>query len=198
MRINASINCVLFSFKIIGLINECTAEFWCSQIHRLIGIQYFKLIVGEMLTTSLRFFSNFTFVAFQLCRLSLIGKEHGKLVELCANQMSIKRLTSYFACLSLILSIVKFFRFQINDADRYKSVYTNLYEIETIDEYPVKFSSIDKFFFGKYNELSEIRGEIVAFVVINCLCDMLNYMLFLIVCLVLDIVTARELRSSSS
>jgi hypothetical protein len=70
MRINALANCCLFLIKIIGLINECTAEFWCSQIHRLVGVQYYKLIFDEMLATSLRFFSNFTYVAFLLCRLS--------------------------------------------------------------------------------------------------------------------------------
>jgi hypothetical protein len=202
MRINAATNCFLFLIKIIGLINECTAEFWCSQINRLVGVQYYKLIFGEMLATSLRFFSNFTYVAFLLCRLSLIGKEHGRLVEKVSNQMSIKRFVSYYACLSLVLSIVKYFRFQINDADIFKYEFGTL-DFSTFDEYPAKFSRLDNFFDDidnptKSNLLNNIRAVTWAFIVLNCISDILNYPVFLIICLVLDIVTSVELRKTLS
>jgi hypothetical protein len=144
MRINAATNCCLFSLKIVSLINECTAEFWCSRIHRLVGVQYFKLIVGELLATSLRFFSNLTFVAFQLCRLSLIGQEHGIVVEKVAKKTSIKRLLAFFAGLSIVLNIVKYFRYQINDADLFLYQKDREFKLEPLDEYPVMFSSIDK------------------------------------------------------
>jgi hypothetical protein len=129
-------------------------------------------------------------VAFQLCRLSLIGKEHGRIVEKVAHLMSIKRFVSIHAILSLILSVVKYFRFQINDSTLFK--WFSGFLLDPIDEYPARFSSIDRFSSAN----SDTRPEIWAFNVINCLCDFLNYPLFLIIYLVLDIQTALELRKT--
>jgi hypothetical protein len=202
MRINAATNCGLFSIKIVGLINECTSQFWCSPIHRLVGVQYFKLIVGELLGSSLRFFSNFTYVAFQLCRLSLIGQEHGKLVEKVSLKMSIKRLVAYFACLSFVLSIVKYFCYQINDEDLYTFEIVNEFKFGPLDEFPARFSSIDNKN-GAYERINkrkvvdvEVRGGTMAFIILNILCDILNYPVFFVICLVLDIVTCVELRKT--
>jgi hypothetical protein len=203
MRINSATNCFVFTIKIVGLINECTSEFWCSQIHRLVGVQYYKLIFTELFGTSLRFFSNLTFIAFQLCRLALIGQEHGKLVEKVSKTLSIKRLLTYFACLSFVFSIVKYFRYQINDEDLYTYTPLELIQLKPLDEYPAKFSSIDNknnvFGEGEYiPKIVEVRSETWAFIIINSLSDILNYPVFFIICLVLDIVTCVELRKTLS
>jgi hypothetical protein len=108
-----------------------------------------------MFGTTFCFFSNFTYLAIQICRLSLIGKEHGRLVEKVANQMSIKRFVIYCACLSFALSIVKYFRFQINDSDLLKITNPDAFneafqDYEMIDEYPAKISNINNFIYLRY------------------------------------------------
>jgi hypothetical protein len=213
MRINSVTNCLLFSIKIVGLINECTSEFWCSQIHRLVGVQFYKLIVNELLGTSLRFFTNITYVAFQICRFSLIGQEHGSLVEKVSKKMSLKRLLVYFACLSFALSIVKYFRYEINDENQYRYLPNRPIQLEPLDEYPARFSSVDSKnngFDDKYkylrNEKSflesilnlQVGSGTMAFLIINIISDILNYLVFFIVILVLDIVTCVELRKTLS
>jgi hypothetical protein len=140
---------------------------------------------------------------FYLCGLStlsispIIGNEHGRIVEKVSNQLSIKKYVLYCFCSSLVLSVVKYFRFKINDADLYR--WTPYDVFETIDEYPTKFSTIDNLNFLNFLQSSvQTRGVTWAFIIINCLSDILNYPTFLVICLVLDIVTAVELRKTLS
>jgi hypothetical protein len=53
MRINSIVNCIILVIPIVGLINECTEQFWCSDISRLVFVQYYKIVVSQFLGTSL-------------------------------------------------------------------------------------------------------------------------------------------------
>jgi hypothetical protein len=197
MRILAIVNSLLFLVKIMGLMNECTSEFWCSKINRLVGIQYLKLIFGQLIGNSLIFLTNFIYLAFQLCRLSLIGNEHSKLVVKVSNKMSIKRYVLYSASLSLVLSIVKYFRFQINDADILEYRAMSKIFFDTNDEYPAKFSSIDNLN-DNYKLDWNPRSETYALTIINFIIDALNYPTFTGICLTLDIIISNELTKTLS
>jgi hypothetical protein len=187
MRLNAFSNISIFLMKIVALINECTVEFWCSPIYRLVGVQYYKLVFSEMLSTSFCFFSNFTYVAFQLCRLSLIGqeKEHGKLVISVSKRISIKKLALYFAILSVFLSVVKYFRFHVNDTDLIEGKFGS--STDSAEDYPVKLAIVDNI---SADQDFTIRTEILTFLIFNIVSDVFNYPLFLIVTAWLDMITS--------
>lgn len=57
--------------------------------------------------------SNFFYIGFAFNRISLIGKDHPKLVEIMS-KVSIKKYIIVSGIISIVLSIVKSFRYQIN------------------------------------------------------------------------------------
>jgi hypothetical protein len=85
MAIHSVINILIYLVHIIGLMSECQMPFglFCSSIRHHVVIQYFKIILVEYFGFLLyfRFMSNFTYVAFGLNRLSLVGKDHNKLTK---------------------------------------------------------------------------------------------------------------------
>ena len=114
--LNAISNIVIFCFELIGLMNQCTDYFWCSPISYSQGAQYYKMIVGQLIGNSFRFFSNFTHFAFLLSRLSLIGKKHGIIVTSISSKSDcgISVWMLGFAITSIILSVIKYFIYVIN------------------------------------------------------------------------------------
>lgn len=179
MRINSIVHCILLIIQIFGMINECTQEFWCSQIQHLMFIQYYKIVFSQFLDTSLRFLSNFTYLAFSLCRLSLIGKEHGKLVMYVSQEKSIKLYMIITVFLSLTLGVVKYFEY-----------FPNEMEIASIR---VDFSFPEKFvFLGRLQDIDKTR----AFLIVNSLCDLINYLIFSAIHLFMDIKIFKELKKT--
>lgn len=182
MRLNSITHCLILVIQIVGTINECTHEFWCSQIDRLILIQYYKIIVSELLGTAFRFMSNFTYLAFLLSRLSLLGKEHGKLVMYVSKEKSIGLYLAITSFLSLVLSAVKFFRYMTNEVNLFSSG-------NDTDNFPDKLIS---FADGNLRTFFSVR----IFLIFNILCDLVNYFVFLFVNLGLDICMVLELKKT--
>lgn len=75
MLLNSVLNIMILIIPIVGLINECHAPFgiFCSSISKLVGVQYFKIVFAEKISTFFRLVSNFTYMAFALNRMSLVG-----------------------------------------------------------------------------------------------------------------------------
>ncbi|MBI3190211.1 NAD(P)-dependent oxidoreductase [archaeon] len=84
------VDALLLGFEKSGLYNVGTGM-ECSTTR----------VVSQFLGTYLRFLANFTYLAFLLSRLWLIGKEHGKLVIYMAKNKSIKVYISYLLAFRL-------------------------------------------------------------------------------------------------
>lgn len=173
MRLNAIINVFIFLIQILSLISECQnfLGVFCSSIRSWSFSQYFKIIFVEYVSNVLRFASNFTYVGFAFNRLSLIGKDHNKLVKYMS-ELKIKQFifTIIFPC--LILPVVKLFRFIPNKG-------------EPENDFPNPIA----FMFCRLNV-----SVIILFIVFNFLSDFLSYFVFLVINFVLDICITVKLK----
>ena len=106
MRLNAVFNSIIFVIQVFGLMSECTK--YCSLLHRLIGIQLEKIIFSEFLMNVFRYMTSLSYIAFTLSRISLLGKEHGKIVT-WVSEVNMKKFISISMILSLLFCAVKVF-----------------------------------------------------------------------------------------
>ena len=111
-----SIFCIIIMIiELLSWMNECFYPFqvFCPEIRKLVPIQFFKIIFKECLITLLRFMCSFTYIAFALNRIGLIGKDHGKLVTFFS-QLGIKVFIGVTLFISSSLSWIKGFKYQVN------------------------------------------------------------------------------------
>lgn len=142
--------------------------YFCSSIRQLEAVQYIKTILGEYFNGVCRLFSNFTYLGFSLCRMSKVGKDHGKLIEFI-NKLKMKNYALF--CYLLSAGALKF---DINlDMPSY--------------EYPVSLIQNS----NRYWFLNPSYVVIIAF---NVFYDFLNYFIFVIVHLVVDIVLITKMK----
>ena len=83
---------------------------YCSQLTKYPVVQYFKIIFQEYITSFLFMFSNLTYMAFSISRLSLIGKNHSKLTVYVSN-LTIGKFLIYVFLPCLALPVVKIFKY---------------------------------------------------------------------------------------
>ena len=110
-----SIICILISLiELFSWMTECFYPFevFCPEIRELVAIQFFKIIFAECFVTMSRYMLNFTYIAFSLNRISLIGKDHGKLVTFMS-ELGVKKYILATFLISCSLSWIKGFKFQI-------------------------------------------------------------------------------------
>ena len=165
LRIYSIINCFILFIYLTKWINRCEFPYqvFCPLIRKELFFQYFKLIIQEVIYVSLQFLGNFTYVAFAFNRISLIGKDHNKLVKFMSD-VGIKKYMTISFLLSVGLSVIKFFSYRINYGRPDFS-------------YPID-----------YNELSFSFSNInLAYFIINSISDLINYCLFILVHLSIDI-----------
>ena len=171
MRINSICSCLLLSIHFLSWLTDCNYPYWifCSKVRKTYFFQYFKIIVGQILATSLRFMINFAYIAFSFCRLALIGKDHNKLVKFMS-EIGIKKYVLITLLISLILSSVKYFSYRINFGFVEQS-------------YPINYDYL--------STDSYIRKE---YYIINFVSDLLNYVVFILINMSIDIAMVIELR----
>ena len=178
MRLNAIFNIVILIIEPITLTSEChnyNLGIFCSQIRTSMFAQYFKIIFSEYVSNVFRLAANFSYVVFALIRLSLIGREHGKLVTK-ASKLKIKGFILRFFAPCLLLSTVKVFRFFPNS-------------LMSDFDYPI---SIEQYF-------HQIKITLTCvFLSFNLLYDFINYMLFLIINFIVDICLAVQMKQTIS
>lgn len=181
MQLNSGSNCILFVIQLVGLINKCNEYFWCSTVYYLEVVQYFKIVFNELIGTFFRFMSNFTYVAFSLSRLSLIGQEHGKLVTKISKETRLVYVMAIMIVASLILSVSKIFQYVINDS------ITSFIDFSShlSQKYPIKYSMYNYLYFR--NDHSALTILVSVF---NFISDLVNYSLFFAVNLGIDFYTA--------
>ena len=122
MRLNAIFNILILIIEPLTLISECNDynSLFCSRIRFWKFSQFFKIIFGEYFSNVFRLAANFTYVQFALNRLSLIGKDHGKMVT-NASKLKVGQFIGRIVIPCLFLPVIKIFRYLPNsyliDAD---------------------------------------------------------------------------------
>jgi hypothetical protein len=113
---------------------------------------------------------NFGYLAFSLNRLSLIGKDHGKVVKFMS-EVGFKTYIGVTFLISSIFSVIKYFRYHVN-------------EDQPTSNYPIS-NEFDLFVTDyKTNENINLTH---AYFIINSISDIINYVIFVIVCAILDV-----------
>ena len=170
-----SIFCMMISvIELLSWMTECFYPFevFCPETRKLVAIQFFKIIFQECLVTVFRFMCNFTYIAFSLNRISLLGKDHGKIVTFMS-EVGIKKYIGVTFIISSFLSWIKGFKYEVN------YLYPN-------SNFPMS------------NELSIIVNEEKTFndvyFIINVISDLVNYLVFVVICIIIDICMVVQLR----
>ena len=161
----------LFAIKfnlihLISWLNECIYPFqvFCPIIRKTVFMQSFKIIVEETLMTALKFMNNFTYIRFAFNRISLIGKDHSKLVKFMCD-LSIKKYIAFSLFISIGLSVIKVFEYDINPGLPNYS-------------YPISYDYISSF----------VLEKISHFFILTFISDyLLNHVIFLLINLAIDI-----------
>lgn len=167
MGINSICSCLILLIHFVSWLTECSFPYqvFCPEFRKTLFFQYTKIIVVEMLTNCLRLMNNFTYIAFSFNRISLIGKDHNKLVKFMSD-VGVKKYTIACTCLSLSLSVVKFFSFRIN-------IHNPNFE------YPIQYDYV--------SSSIDMNSSNPIYFVFNFISDLLNYVVFLFVHLAIDI-----------
>ena len=176
LRLNSICNCVILIIHMTTWLNQCIYPFqvFCPIIRKSFFMQYFKIIVQEVLLTALRFMNSFTYIGFAFNRISLIGKDHNKLVKFMC-KISIKKFIGASIFISIGLSVIKFFEYDINHG------------IAT-STYPILYD---------YSMLSpSAKNPNMAFFILNFICDLLNHFVLLLLNLAIDIGMIVKLRQT--
>lgn len=169
-------NASICFIQILNLISECQFPFglFCSSIRQIIAIQYIHIVFGEYFNCVFRLISNFTYLGFSLCRMYKVGKEHRKLVVFM-DQLNIKKYMIACVFVSAGLTVCKALQFDIN-----------------ID-YP-EFASPLPFIQNPSRFRWMFKPGNVAITAINGFYDMINYFVFIIIHLIVDIILFKKMR----
>jgi hypothetical protein len=165
--LNSVVSLVISMIELLSWMTECFYPFevFCPEIRKLTAIQFFKIIFKECFVTLLRFMCNFSYVAFALNRISLIGNDHGKLVTV-VSEVGFKKYVLFALLISSSLSWIKFFKYEVN--------------------YFYPDAS-----FPLSNEMNIISQEVMPFndfyFIYNSISDLLNYLVFVVICVIIDI-----------
>ena len=176
LRLNSICNCLILVIYMTTWLNQCIYPFqvFCPIIRKTIFMQYFKIIVQDVLLTALRFMNSFTYIGFAFNRISLIGKDHNKLVKFMC-KISIKKFIGVSLFISIGFSLIKFFEYDIN----YGSA---------ISTYPISYEySISNTY---------AKNPKIAFFILNFISDMLNHFVLLLLNLAIDIGMIIKLRQT--
>ena len=112
---NSIFSMLILVIQLLSWMSECfyPYEAFCPEIRKLVFIQVFKMVFKECFVTAFRFMLNFSYVAFALNRISLIGKDHGKLVQFMSD-VGVKTYLTVCFLISCGCSVVKYFKYEIN------------------------------------------------------------------------------------
>lgn len=168
-------NIFISTIQILSWLTECTdtIDIFCPRTRMHVAVQYLKIIFKECAVTALQFMSNFAYLAFALNRISLIGKNHAKPVTFLSN-LNVKIYLAVTGLISVSLSIIKGFRFQVN-------------KDESMSEHPI---SLEESAWMSYS-----NGKLAIFIS-YFLCDLLNHLVFSFVNFGVDVYMLARLRKT--
>ena len=177
MTINSITNILILFIQILSLMNECQYPFgiFCSSIRKYPVIQYFKIVFGETVSSFLRLISNFTYLAFSINRLSLVGK-NGDFIEYFS-KLAVYKYMIFSFVISASFSIVKGFRFKLNS-------------FQPDEFYPLIFH---RDFFTYLSNYQLIYSLLFAF---DAVYTLINYIIFTLIHLIFDILLFYKIRKT--
>jgi hypothetical protein len=116
MSINALFSCVYSLIYLFNLMNVCISEYslFCSQVYTSYFAQYFKIIVTVYLGEAVKMCANMSYILMNVNRYMLIGQEHMWLLKKLS-QLKAKRLSLGMIVTSLVLNVMRFFQYAVND-----------------------------------------------------------------------------------
>ena len=166
LRLNSICNCLYLLIHFTTWLNTCIYPYqvFCPVVRKTVFMQYFYIIVQDVLITALQFMNSFTYIGFAFNRISLIGKDHNKLVKFMC-EISIKKFIGVSLFISFGLSVIKFFKYDINHG------YPNT-------GYPIEYEYISSF---------SLDSAYIFFYIMNFISDILNNLVLVFVNLAIDI-----------
>ena len=181
MSISSIANAVVCFISMFTPMYQCQsfAGIYCSSVYDLVFTQYFRIICVEFISSVLKMLSNFSYLGFLIARSSLIGKNHGQLIQIFS-KISIFKFTTVSFVLSTLFSIVKIFHYQVNTFD------TNL-------DYPTPY---DRNLNNIFSPGFEVKSRLIS--IFNAISDLINYILFIVFNLILDIFLIFKLKATLS
>ena len=167
---------IVLVIELLSWMTECFYPFevFCPEIRKIVAIQFFKIIFKECFVTMLRFMLNFTYIAFALNRISLIGREHGKIVTFMS-ELGVKKYIGVSVFISCIFSWIKGFKYKVNQFYSHLNFPMST-EMSVISI--MAYSSIFDDFYFTYNLIS----------------DLVNYLVFVVISIIIDICMVVQLR----
>ena len=168
---------MILVINILSWTTECFYPFevFCPEIRKLVFFQFFKIIFKECLTATFRFMMNFTYVAFALNRIAIIKKDQNKFL-IFISEVSIYKYIGVNLAISFGLSVIKYFKYEVN----YEYPFMN---------YPI---SNEWDIFNVDQKKSHTFDD--AYFIVNSISDIINHVIFVLICLFIDIYMVRELR----
>ena len=173
--INSLFSVLMLFIQVVAWISECfyPYEVFCPEIRKLVIIQVFKMVFKEGLVVAFRFMCNFTYIAFAFNRISLLDNNISELVKFMSD-LGLKKYLAVTLFISCGLSSVKYFKYDIN-YDHPESSYPISNELDMTAIAWTKISND-------------------AFIIINSIVDLLNYVVFEIINVIVDIYLVVTLR----
>lgn len=175
------LHCLFAAFvcfiHLISLLSECQYPLglYCSSVREITGIQYLKIVL-DYFDNSSRLLLNFTYFGFSMCRLARIGNKHNKFTVFIKDLGMIK----YMAVSVLIsagLSVSKIFQYKINFNFPLMAypliIHQNMMSVVNNGEFDVGY---------------------IVFNFFNCLYDFVNYLVFVLIHLGVDILLIVKLK----
>ena len=153
---------IILIIELLSWMTECfySYEVFCSEIRKLVAIQFFKIIFKECFVTMFRFMCSFTYIAFALNLISLIGKDQGKIVTFIS-EVGIKKYIEVSLFISCLFSWIKYFKYDVNYIYPYLS-------------FPISNEiNIIGFFSNTFNDF---------YYIYNSISDLVNYLVFVLIC----------------
>ena len=157
---------------------------YCSPYHKLIVVQYYKIIFAEFLCSVFMLLSNFGYVGFSICRLSMIGKEQTKLTK-WFSEIPIVYYIIVSTIISVGLSVIKLFKYEVNTSNPFKE-----YPIPLDKKYIYELLSLDS-----YLDFKKMTRLILIFYAVS---DLVSYFLFIPINFILDLVLILKMKKALS
>lgn len=180
MAINSVSNIVILIIQVLSLISVCYYPFgiFCSTIstiRRYAVVQYFNIVFVETVSAFFHLISNFTYVAFSINRIYLVGKNEGFFTFF--SKLSILKYMTFSIIISILLSLVKGFRFQLNTM--------------------LPTESFPMIFYRNIFVLATYKKTIYCLLfVFDAIYDLSNYIIFNIINLTFDLILLCKIRST--
>lgn len=178
LRLLAFLSGITLTIQMTGWLTECAYpyELLCPRARKFVAAQLYKLVFNECLGNTLKFMCNFVYVAFAFNRIALIGKDHCKLTKFMCD-VSVRGFVSTCAALSLVLSVIKCFKYRVNFG-------------HPESEYPTS-NELDA-----NSHSGKDHGLFALFYILNTVSDLLNFFGFVCVNFGIDVYMAVRMRNT--